>query len=254
MLAAKTDVELRLFRSFESPASVYLLPDLANLGQEILSDHILEQRLLAYLESKRGEFEGHSCDLQVDCGDPAGQILAASDLADLIVMSSHGRSSRGRWLGGVTTKVVRASHKPVLVVAGPKENDFKIDNIMVCLDGTPLAETALLKAVELARAAGAKLTLYRFVPLVYDGMDMEAQMGIAKDYLQEVERAHPDLVSATLVRWTNGGSDIVQCAQELGTDLIVMGSHGSRGVVRLLLGSVAEDALHRADCPVMIVR
>jgi phosphoglycerate kinase len=48
--------------------------------------------------------------------------------------------------------------------------------------------------------------------------------------------------------------EILRCADEIGADLIVMGSHGRTGVLRVLMGSVSRKALDRARCPVLIVR
>jgi len=47
---------------------------------------------------------------------------------------------------------------------------------------------------------------------------------------------------------------IEETAAEIGADLIVMGTHGRRGVSRLLLGSVAESVARTAPCPVLLVR
>lgn len=47
---------------------------------------------------------------------------------------------------------------------------------------------------------------------------------------------------------------ILKAAKEVSADLIVIGSHGRRGVKRLVLGSVAEDIVRRAPCPVLVVR
>lgn len=49
-------------------------------------------------------------------------------------------------------------------------------------------------------------------------------------------------------------SGILDCADSVGADLIVMGSHGRGGIRRALLGSVAEGVLRRANVPVMIIR
>jgi nucleotide-binding universal stress UspA family protein len=45
-----------------------------------------------------------------------------------------------------------------------------------------------------------------------------------------------------------------RCASRLGVQLVVLGTHGRRGVRRMLLGSVAEEFVRKADCPVLLVR
>ena len=47
---------------------------------------------------------------------------------------------------------------------------------------------------------------------------------------------------------------IVETAEEVGCDLIVMGTHGRTGFSRLLMGSVAESVLPKATCPVLVVK
>jgi nucleotide-binding universal stress UspA family protein len=49
-------------------------------------------------------------------------------------------------------------------------------------------------------------------------------------------------------------NEILQFANEQGVDLIVMGSHGRTGISRLLMGSVAEAVMRRANCPVLVVK
>lgn len=254
MLAEKMPVDVELVRCFEPPATHYLLPDLSRLAENVSAEELMEQKIRAYLETKSEELKGLTCELHAENGDPAQTILARAECADMIVMARHGRSAGKFWqTGGVTTKVVRSRSKPVLVVAGPHLEKPKLENILVCLDGSALAEKALAQAVEIAKATESKINLYRFVPLVYDGMDMEALMGYARDYLEKVAAQHGDLVVGTTVRWTHGHSDIVDFAKELNIDLIVTGSHGSRGIARWLLGSVAEDVLHHAPCPTLMV-
>jgi universal stress protein A len=58
----------------------------------------------------------------------------------------------------------------------------------------------------------------------------------------------------TLLKTGDARDMIIQAAQELGVDLIVMGTHGRRGVSRALLGSVAETVVRTAPCPVLTIR
>ncbi len=68
--------------------------------------------------------KGASTKVKVAVGDPADEIIKAADEinADIIAMSSHGRSGLGRWaFGSVADKVLRGGNKPVLVVKAPKD-------------------------------------------------------------------------------------------------------------------------------------
>jgi len=70
--------------------------------------------------------KGATARVRVTVGDAAGEIIKAADEinADIIAMSTHGRSGLSRWaFGSVTDKVLRGGHKPVLVVRAPKETE-----------------------------------------------------------------------------------------------------------------------------------
>ena len=60
--------------------------------------------------------------------------------------------------------------------------------------------------------------------------------------------------TSTIMRAGDARTTIVDAAREWGANLIVLGSHGRRGVDRLLLGSVSENVVHRAPCSVEVVR
>src|SRR6478672_4620069 len=86
--------------------------------------------------------------------------------ADLIVMTTHGRGGLQRtWLGSVTDQLVRSSGIPVLVVPPSPEtrSTFNLGEILVPLDGSPLAETVLEPAAALARLWDAEMSLLQVV-------------------------------------------------------------------------------------------
>lgn len=252
MLGEKIPLSVELLRCFEPPAEVYTLPQLDSLAADVLAEHHLEALMQGYLDTKQAELEGVTCQTLVRCGDPASEILSRAPEADFVVMSRHGRGGLGRWLvGGVTGKVARSSPKPVLVVPGQWTVEPSLEQIMVCLDGSELAEEGLAVAAGLARAVSAKLLLYRFVPLL-SAMDPEGELLEAKAYVQSCQDSYPDLVSQTFVQPGAMHHHIVTSAKELDIDLIVLGSHGRQGIVRWLLGSTAEHVLHHAHCPVLI--
>lgn len=191
-------------------------------------------------------------------GSAADSILARSEEADLVVMASHGETGLTRWLmGSITTKVVRASRTPVMVVtANPEapERVPKLDTIMVPLDGSRLAEVALREAVPLARHFGAKLVLYEGVTYRESSKEEDDwQVLLAKGYLREVAENLFGLEVERVVHECPHGHCILEQSEALKADLIVMGSHGRSGVSRWFLGSVAESVVQRSACPVMIV-
>jgi nucleotide-binding universal stress UspA family protein len=72
--------------------------------------------------------------------------------------------------------------------------------------------------------------------------------------LQHMEPADGTLSVERLCEEGEPATGILQIAQERGCDLIVMGSHGRSGLGRLLMGSVAEEVVRKAACPVVIVK
>ncbi len=86
-------------------------------------------------------------------------------------------------------------------------------------------------------------------------VDYEALRDRSERVLREVVAAQgPRLVGAHLVARVGGAvEEILRFAEDAGSGLIIVGSHGRRGVGRLILGSVAEGVARRAHCPVLVV-
>jgi len=143
-------------------------------------------------------------------------------------------------------------------------------NILIAVDGSECSERALLQAVHMANAGYEKITAvyvldrsamfmyaanydqFAFVDtLRHDGERVlaDAQAVMAEHGLKcDVEVAETDNIS----------EDVADCllrsAKRNGADLVVMGTHGRRGVSRITMGSVAERFLRSSRCPVLLVR
>lgn len=140
--------------------------------------------------------------------------------------------------------------------------------ILVPSDGSSVSSLAAEAAIDLARACGASIVaLSVAVPeaplLVEGGMVpdpgqetndlLEHARGVVDALERSARRAGIDCIPAT--RITHDASQaIVLAACEYRCDLIVMGSHGRRGVTRLLAGSVTQEVLASATVPVMVLR
>jgi len=204
--------------------------------------------------------------------EPAEAILDAAVRysVDLVVMATHGRSGIGRMLyGSVADQVLREAEVPVLLVPAHINHAWPSDqplNILVPLDGSPLAEEALASALLLSEAFPAKIHLLRVVeppayPLYGDGYayipyDEEADLSEARRYIEDraaTLRGRGLDVSATVLVGT-AGRTIEAYARDETVDVIAMATHGLSGVGRLVLGSVATDVLRRGIAPVLLVR
>ncbi|KAA1014296.1 universal stress protein [Paraburkholderia panacisoli] len=142
--------------------------------------------------------------------------------------------------------------------------------ILVAVDGSATSARALTAAVQLARDSDARLQpLYVVdVPLmsydvpgydpsyVLDALTEEGRHALA-DAAALMARAgvkgQTRMVETELMTGEDIAHRIQRAAQEFNADLVVMGTHGRRGVRRLMLGSVAEHLLRIATCPVLLI-
>lgn len=229
---------------------------------------------------------GVPTEIQVETGSPALAILdaATSRHADLIVISSHGRTGLARWvLGSVAHHVVRQSPVPVFVLrehgpspAEPHPDTEHLFRVLVPLDGSTLAEVALEPAVQLAAAltAPAEGALHLVLVLLpyeadADYMPEALAMRGAKSYLsgivERLRAEHPGLhvtwtvtaqldVTAAILRVAEQGDDTEGAGVFGGCDVIAMATHGYGGLKRWMIGSITERVLQAAKLPLLIVR
>jgi nucleotide-binding universal stress UspA family protein len=140
---------------------------------------------------------------------------------------------------------------------------MNITNILVPTDFSACSEHALDYAVELAARMDARVHLLSVIGVPSYGVP-ELGVGITAamvdNLIADNQRAldqlgrEKKLVAETLVRVGDARDVILQTAEELKADLIVMGTHGRRGISRALLGSVAEMIVRTSPVPVLTVR
>lgn len=140
---------------------------------------------------------------------------------------------------------------------------MKITNILVPIDHSACSEQALDYAAELAAKLDAKLTLLSVigiptygVPELGVGLTATMMDGLVADNQRALDQLAKtrSAVRETLVRVGDARDVILQTVDELPADLIVMGTHGRRGISRALLGSVAETVVRTSPVPVLTVR
>jgi len=194
--------------------------------------------------------------------------------ADLVVMTTHGRSGIQRaWLGSVADQLIRSLEIPVVLVR-PAEGQAAVvappREILVSLDGSPLAEGVLEPATALARALGARLGLLQVVtpvPLMNEPMVAYAtgfDEGLtamrreqAKDYLADVaERLRGEglEVSSTAAIGAPVAEAILDVARSEAVGMLAVATHGRGGLRRMVLGSVADKLVRGSEKPVLVVR
>ena len=210
--------------------------------------------------------------------------VANRDPHAMIVMSTHGRGGVTRMLtGSVTARVVREVNNPTFIVRCNK-NDCpvvppRIDDILVPLDGSSFAENALDYAGELASAFGAGITLFRATP---DGGRSRAHTDWSHNYGGPgFGYTHPYELAASLAEasreylWRkadamrarfpvsdvtfqqsleNPADAILRLTERMDNSLVVMATHGRRGMGRALFGSVADRIVRHSGSPTLLVR
>jgi nucleotide-binding universal stress UspA family protein len=122
--------------------------------------------------------------------------------------------------------------------------------VMVTLDGSDLAQTALPHALDLCRSLGATLVLLHVRDTRHGSPEA------ARRFLDFTRRQHANngVTIETLVREGPVAEAIVRVAEEQQIDLITMATHGRSGLRRAVYGSVAEQVLRSSTKPVLLVR
>jgi nucleotide-binding universal stress UspA family protein len=202
-------------------------------------------------------------------GPPAQRILevVTEVAADLLVVGTHGRTGLERvMVGSVADRLLRQASCPVLTVRSALTPDpgTTLRRLCYATDFSPTARAAWPFAVAIATAASAVIDLVHvtFAPVPDRHLSPET-IGRMAQLLHEQGRADVErfLAGTTFPRervrmhLTHGvtGEQIVHRAREHGSDLIVMGTHGRSGAVRWMLGSVAQQVIQTAPCPVLTV-
>jgi nucleotide-binding universal stress UspA family protein len=133
--------------------------------------------------------------------------------------------------------------------------------ILFATDFSPASETALEYATALARDSGALLIIAHVeeMPMPYAGGEMYfAQPEYPNPEVRRMLEAvvPPDKTVKFEHRLVMGvaADDIVRVADEEKAELIVIGTHGRTGLMRVLMGSVAESVMRYAKCPVLTVK
>lgn len=225
-------------------------------------------------------------------GPPAQGILAYTEAqeADLIIMCNHDRTGITRWaMGSVAHRLVHQSPVPVLVLRDTgdiltRSKAMLPFRVFVPLDGSQLAETALVPAAHLAAALAAPkrgtLHLAQVAKLStiavagsFVGQFNESALEFDRAYLTKVadrlqttmkdlklsiswsiaSETNDEDVAATLRDMAEHGERGKQIEGEGDGDLIAISTHGRGGLERWVMGSVTERLLNNTKLPMLIV-
>jgi len=250
--------EIEASGAIVDPAPV--IDELMEAGRTLLA-RTAEEAKRSGVDAQQRLLEGEPAECMLDVARDAG--------CSLIVVGTHGRKGLEHlFLGSTTEAVLRGSTIPVLTVrAGlklPAESSRCFARIIVGVDDSEPSAAALaavlsfpaedLRHVLLCGVAGTALA--------FGGR--EYRRAVADDLREPVEhvvdaalanaRSHGIVAAEGQVLTGNADSALIAAAAQDGADLIVVGSHGRRGIRRYLLGSVAEAIVRAAPVPVLVVR
>ena len=138
---------------------------------------------------------------------------------------------------------------------------MKANKILVPVDFSEGSDSALDWATVLARDTGATLLLVHVevIPLTTGGGEYiyaipEPPTAELAERLEKMVPTDPNISVIHRMLTGDPAASILRTANAENVDLIVMGTHGRRGITRLLMGSVAEEVVRKAKCPVLTVK
>jgi len=234
----------------------------------------------------RDYLTGIKIETEVETGKAASTILSAAGFehGDLIVLCSHGETSLKRWIfNSIAVQAARHSPVPVLILnehdtVHPLEDLARPLQVLVPLDGSTLAETALTPALQLMAAlplsGTSTLHLLRVVndvPVFNGSMRGQAQVDTfiskrecteAQIYLDSViKRLQEEALGKTQLSLTTSvivspdvPGTIIRQAEEEHCDLIALATHGRSALMRALMGSVTERVIGHTKLPLLVTR
>lgn len=225
--------------------------------------------------------------VSVEAGNPVETIVsrATGQKGTLVAMSTRGNSGVKRWLLGSTAARVLENLSSPLLLLKPTEElpseqwpPAEFQRIQVPLDGSRLAEAILPHVVAVAQSMHLDVELLRVYSLpvtatmpAYSGAAgyageeqaaltekvMESLKEEAESYLknrkQELTAKGVKNVACLALQGDTAGQ-IIDTAQETPASLIAMSTHGSSGVIRHVLGSIADRVVRHSGNPVLLIR
>ena len=257
-----------------SPEAQVFLLHVEPANAEVMDQIAIDNRLEAIATELRAD--GITARIVTEFGKAAAAIASAADLdkVDVIVLAPQPRNLlEGLRRPSVTANVLARTGAPVLVVPpnvakeSAKLLTFGGAQVIVPLDGSPLAEKSLPLALRVARRYDRPLLLLRVIqpvqiiaagpetyPLVRDSHDMEVReahqyLSLLRSRLQQSENV------SVQTEFSHGipAEVILAKAADKPGSVLVMSTHGRTGLARLLMGSVTLAVARKASIPLLIV-
>jgi nucleotide-binding universal stress UspA family protein len=200
-------------------------------------------------------------------GEPHDVIVdvAEAKKTDLIAIGTHGRKGLKKlFMGSVTSRVIAKSPCDVLVVKRPhRKPKGKYGSILVSYDGSNFGKTALNRACVLSKMDGSDLTVLYVIPQYEQMIEFFRTSLIEQNLLQDAQEIMNEAMSLasghgisikTVIEEGDPTEKIIETTKSIGSDLIVGGTHGWKGIDKAIMGSTMENLIVNVSCPVLVVR
>ena len=167
--------------------------------------------------------------------------------------------------GGIVLEMGRRDEPLMAAANRATPAPFRLKRILVPIDFSDCAKKALRYAIPLAKEHEASITLLYVVPpdyavgeyggIAYTTLHEEARTTGERELAAfAVDEVRSEVPADTLVRSGSPAFEIIEAAKALPADVIVISTHGRTGLKHVLLGSVTENVVRHAPCPVLVVR
>jgi len=247
------------------------------VNQQYLAD------LLKHASSQLVDFKGRmerrgiAITTRLATGIPSEEVITAAraEDSDLLVVGTKGKTGLAHvMLGSTAERVIRGAPCPVLTVRmepadieqeeGALSRPVMLERILVPVDFSDCSLDALEYATVVAQQAKASLLLLHVLEPVSYGLDFTLGHSRTREQVRETWTKRLEELAASLMvtqvpvksqlRGGHPADSILDSTHTQPCDLIVMGTHGRRGISHAFSGSVAEAVLRKALCPVLTVR
>jgi len=234
-----------------------------------------EAQVYLDMAAQRVSAHGLAATVQLRSGDVAEEILVAAEEAqvDLVVVGSHGHTPVRRFmLGSIATRVLTYSPNSVLIVKQPGAGhslpgrEGEPWRVLLAYDDSTPARKALELCASLPLGSRDKVEVVTVLTLI-TGFRQDVYQHLSPVWQQKkiaakaaldgaVVRLHGSLpgVTSQLREGASSSHEIIEAAEESGSNLVVLGSEGKSALQRLLQGSLTGNVARHAPCSVLVVR
>ena len=264
--------ELHIFHA------IILYEDSSYQPDDRLPENIISYDLIEEISNQKLEKisrDNEKLDLKIVTANSRGfsagdEILnyASENDIDLIIMGTHGRTAISHLLlGSVAEKVVQMANCPVMTIRENVKEFFKHGKILVPVDLSEYSKLALAHALQIAESFNLSITIFHsFEVRVHPAFYVTGEASLFEIDAQLRERAlkalenfrnefdYPNVKTEYALAEGAAYQEIVDFVEKQPHDLIVMGSHGLKGIEKFLLGSTTEKVIRSAPVPVLTIK